>query len=75
VNLGPKRHENDHQGGCLHRFCGTGLGQADVPALLRRVAETIEGWGEVEILDLVLHNDITAAGDWPSITVYHKTSS
>jgi hypothetical protein len=51
-----------------------GEGQGDVPALLRRVANTIEELGEVEILDLVLHSQITADGDWPSITVYFATS-
>jgi hypothetical protein len=48
-----------------------GPDQADVPALLRRVAGTIEELGEVEILDLVLHEEITPDGDWPSITVYY----
>ena len=46
-----------------------GRGQGNVPALLRRVADTIEDLGEVEILDLVLHTATTSEGDWPSITV------
>ena len=49
-----------------------GQDQGDVPALLRRVADTIDGLGEVEILDLVMHNAVTSEGDWPSITVYFK---
>lgn len=44
--------------------------QADVPALLRRVADTIESLGGVEVMDLILHNEITADGDRPSFTVY-----
>jgi hypothetical protein len=36
-----------------------GPDQADVPALLRRIAGTIEDLGEVEILDLVLHQEIS----------------
>lgn len=52
-----------------------GRGQEDIPALLRRVADTIEGLGEVQIMDLVMHNEITAEGDWPSMTVYYKASS
>ena len=52
-----------------------GQDQDDVPALLRRVADSIEGLGEVEILDLVVHSEITADGDWPSITVYYTSSS
>jgi hypothetical protein len=50
-----------------------GPGQEDVPALLRRVAETIAGLGEVRIVDLVMHNEATAYGDWPSIVVYYQT--
>lgn len=49
-----------------------GLGEGDVPALLRRVANTLEELGPVKVMDLVLHNDeLTADGeDWYSITVY-----
>jgi len=48
----------------------SGPGQDDVPALLRRVAVTIEALGDVEVTDLIMHNEITAEGDWPSLTVY-----
>ena len=47
-----------------------GDGQRDVPALLRRVAESIEALGPVDIQDLVMHTETTADGDWPSLTVY-----
>jgi hypothetical protein len=47
-----------------------GQGQGDVPALLRRVADSIDGLGDVEVYDLIMHNEITADGDWPSFTVY-----
>ena len=47
-----------------------GPGQDDVPRLLRRVADALEGYGKVEVHDLVLHNEVTADGDWPSVTVY-----
>lgn len=50
-----------------------GQGQEDVPALLRRVADTIESLGEIRIMDLVMHNEITAEGDWPSIIAYYET--
>lgn len=43
-----------------------GPGQDDVPALLRRIAESIEQLGQVWIQDLVLHNEVTADGDWYS---------
>lgn len=46
--------------------------QDDVPALLRRVAESIEALGDVQIYDVILHNEITDDGlDWPSMTVYY----
>jgi hypothetical protein len=48
-----------------------GPDQNDVPALLRRVADTIANLGEVEILDLVMHIEVTEDGNWPSITAYY----
>jgi hypothetical protein len=47
-----------------------GEGQGDVPALLRRVADSIEDRGHVNVLDLILHTEVTEDGDWHSITVY-----
>ncbi|WP_344197163.1 helix-turn-helix domain-containing protein [Kribbella karoonensis] len=48
-----------------------GVGEGDVPALLRRVADTLEDLGPVKVTDLVLHNELTDDGeDWYSITVY-----
>jgi hypothetical protein len=47
-----------------------GAGQGDVPALLRRVADSIEALGEIEVQDLVLHTEVTADGGWHSLTVY-----
>ncbi|MFI6997201.1 hypothetical protein [Nocardia sp. NPDC050175] len=49
-----------------------GPGQADVPNLLRTIASTIETLGPVTVADLILHNEITADGNWPSITVYYR---
>lgn len=55
-----------------------GPGQGNVPALLRRVADTIEQLGDIEVYDLILHPRITRPDgeDWPSIVVYydHKTT-
>ncbi|KIA66430.1 hypothetical protein [Nocardia vulneris] len=48
-----------------------GAAQGDVPALLRRIAATLEELGAVSVQDLVLHNEVTAEGDWPSVTVYY----
>ncbi|MFR9750980.1 hypothetical protein ACL02S_08080 [Nocardia sp. 004] len=48
-----------------------GEGQADVPKLLKTVAATLQDLGDITVTDLILHNEITADGDWPSITVYY----
>ncbi|GLX04382.1 hypothetical protein [Microbispora sp. NBRC 16548] len=62
----------------MHHFTQNnpeGIGQDSVPALLRRVATTIEELGQVEVYDLIMHNEITDDGtDWPSITVYFDYS-
>jgi len=47
-----------------------GQGQGDVPALLRRVADSVDALGEVEVQDLVMHTEITEDGSWHSLTVY-----
>jgi hypothetical protein len=48
-----------------------GDGQADVPALLRRVAASIEQLQPAEIQDIVFHAESDDEGDaWPSMTVY-----
>ena len=50
-----------------------GPGQDDVPALLRRVADTIEELGDLEVMDLVLHVEVDG-GDHayrPSLSVYY----
>ncbi|MGW5385069.1 hypothetical protein [Nocardia sp. NPDC003963] len=48
-----------------------GDGQGDIVALLRTVASSIERLGEVTVQDMVLHNEMTADGPWPSVTVYY----
>jgi len=40
-----------------------GPGQDDVPALLRRVAETIESLGPVDVRDICFHNGFDPGGD------------
>lgn len=52
-----------------------GEGQYDVPALLRRVADTLEEMGPVDVQDVVFHQDLDGEGDErPSMTVYfHPT--
>lgn len=50
-------------------------GQDDVPALLRRVAATLEGIAGAEVMDLALHNHIDEDGDHYSLTVYYALPS
>ena len=45
-------------------------GQDDVPALLRRVADSIESLGEVSVHDVTFHTEVTAEGSWHSMSVY-----
>ena len=53
-----------------------GQGQDDVPALLRRVAASIEALGEVNVQDLVLHTEVTPGGAWHPLTVnFHRTGT
>lgn len=47
-----------------------GPGLRDVPALLRRVADTIEEYGDIEVEDLVFHSPFTPGEDDMAITVY-----
>jgi len=51
-----------------------GPGQNDVPSLLRRVAESLEKIGPIDVQDLILHTEVTADGPWHSLTVYFGRS-
>ncbi|MEH0972369.1 hypothetical protein AB0J85_02745 [Micromonospora echinofusca] len=52
-----------------------GPGQDSVPALLRRIADSIEQRSGIEVQDVVLHNDVTADGGCWSATVYFHDGS
>jgi hypothetical protein len=53
-----------------------GPGQHDLPSLLRRVAESVEAIGPIEVQDLILHTEVTENGPWYSLTVYfHRLSA
>jgi hypothetical protein len=59
----------------IHHFSqgnAKGPGQDDVPAMLRRVAESIEGLGVVTVQDITFENEVTEDGLWPSLTVYFR---
>jgi hypothetical protein len=47
-----------------------GTDRGDVPALLRRVADHLETFGEVEVQDLVMGTEVTDDGLVHDITVY-----
>lgn len=52
-----------------------GLGQDDIPSLLRRVAESVEAIAPVDVQDLILHTEMTEHGPWYSLTVYFQRLS
>jgi hypothetical protein len=41
-----------------------GPGQDSIPALLRRVADTVEGLGDVVVQDIVFHLELDADAEW-----------
>jgi hypothetical protein len=47
-----------------------GAGQGDVPSLLRRMGDSLEALGSVQVRDLVVQTDVNEHGDWHSLTVY-----
>jgi hypothetical protein len=48
-----------------------GTGQGDVAALLRRVADSIEALGDVDVHDVVFHSEVTDGEDDLTMTVYY----
>jgi hypothetical protein len=48
----------------------SGAGQGDVPALLRRVADSIEGLGDVQVEDITFSSSVGDGEDDPTVTVY-----
>jgi hypothetical protein len=68
----------EHQAWTVEHFSlanPKGLGQDDVPALLRRVANSLEDRGPVEVQDLVFHTEITDEGAWHEMTVYFHSDA
>lgn len=52
-----------------------GEGQQNVPALLRRVATSVEELGDIDVQDVVFHSEVDDEGDdWPTMTVYFHSS-
>jgi hypothetical protein len=48
-----------------------GEGQGDVAALMRRVADTIGGLGDVQVEDITFHTAVTDGEDDLTMTVYY----
>jgi hypothetical protein len=48
----------------------SGAGQGDVPALLRRVADSIEGLGDVQVEDITFSSSVGDGEDDLTVTVY-----
>jgi hypothetical protein len=49
----------------------SGSGSGDVAALLRRVADTLDSLGDVQVEDLTFKSNVTAGHDDLTITVYY----
>ncbi len=49
-----------------------GAGQDDVPALLRRIADSIEALGDVDVFDITYSVETTDGADRPSMSVYYN---
>ncbi len=47
-----------------------GEGQGNVPALLRRGADSVESLGIVSVQDITFETEVTEDGSWHSMTVY-----
>jgi hypothetical protein len=52
----------------------SGSGSGDVPALLRRVADTLDSLGDVQVEDLTFKSNVTADEDDLIITVYYEAA-
>ena len=50
----------------------TGPGQGDVAALLRRVADSVDALGDVQVQDVTFHSEVADGEDDLSVTVYYS---
>jgi hypothetical protein len=53
----------------------SGVGQGDVAALLRRVADSIESYGDIDVADITFHSAVTDGEDDLTMTVYYHQQS
>jgi hypothetical protein len=52
-----------------------GTGQGDVAALLRRVADSLDALGDVQVQDLTFHSEVTDGEDDLHVTVYYEAAT
>ena len=52
-----------------------GTDRSDVPALLRRLADQLDGYGPIEVHDLVMGTEVTEEGVVHHITVYFEPTA
>jgi hypothetical protein len=48
-----------------------GRGQGRLPRLLNRLADEIRSLGDVEVMDITFHTEVTDDGNRPHFTVYY----
>jgi len=69
-----ERDSNDPKAWTVLHFSQSnpsGEGQGDVAALLRRVADSIERYGDITVEDITFHYELTDGEDDLRITVYY----
>ena len=50
----------------------SGEGQGDVASLLRRVADSIDALGDIDVADITFHTEVTKSEDDLTISVYYN---
>jgi hypothetical protein len=68
------RMSEDDQWTIFHfsRSNPAGPDQGDVPALLRRVADSIEELGDLDVQDITFNSEVTSSEDDLTMTVYYN---
>lgn len=69
----PKKQKRIPEWTALHFSLANpeGRGQARLPRLLNRLADEIRSLGEVEVMDITFHTEVTDDGNRPHFTVYY----
>lgn len=70
-NNGPKKSHDQWTINHFSQSNPAGKGQGFVPALLRRVADSIEALGDVNVQDITFSSQVTGEEDDLTMTVYY----